>query len=243
MKSAPLTAALLTVALLSAAAPLRAQETSVAASAEPRFHLGLRTGFGVPLGKYADVRNAGFVDSDVNALRDDTHGVIPLWLDAGYRLTPHLMLGGYFTFGIVLPKVAPAAAPLGGGCPEGVDCSATGVRFGVQAQYAFSPGQFVDPWVGLGLGYEWITTRLDGELFSNPIEAAASHSGPELVHVQGGVDLELSPSLAAGPFASFSGTRYTACTTELSGEDLDCEIEDAAWHGWLVFGIRATLGL
>lgn len=233
------------IALLAGAllmpSPVRAQEA--ATSDEPRLHLGLRTGFGVPYGKFADVRDAGFVDADVNALSDDTHGAVPLWLDAGYRLTPHLMLGGYLMFGIVLPKVAPAAAPLSGGCPEGVDCSAAGVRFGVQAQYAFSPGQFVNPWLGLGLGYEWISTGLEGELFSNRVEASASHSGPELLHVQGGMDLALNPSLAVGPFASLSGMQYTTCTTELSGEDVDCEIEDRAWHGWVVFGVRGTLGL
>jgi hypothetical protein len=242
VKSTRVTTALLAAALL-AASPIRAEEVSAAQRDEPRLHLGLRTGFGLPLGKFADVRNAGFADSDVNALRDDTHGAIPLWLDAGYRITPHLMLGGYFMFGIVLPKVAPAAAPLSGGCPEGVDCSATGVRFGIQAQYAFSPGRFVNPWVGLGLGYEWIRTGLEGELFSNRIEASASHSGPELLHVQGGVDLELNRSLALGPFASLSGMQYTTCSTELSGEEVDCEIEDPAWHGWLVFGVRGTLGL
>ena len=242
MRSQRVTITLLAAALL-VPSPARAQEASATGSQAPRVHLALRTGFGVPLGKYADVRNAGFVDSDVNALSDDIHGAIPLWLDAGYRLSPHLMLGGYFVFGVVLPKVAPAAAPLSGGCPEGVDCSATGVRFGVQAQYAFSPGQFLDPWVGLGLGYEWISTRLEGVLFSNPIEASSSHSGPELLHVQGGVDLRLSPSFAVGPFASLSGMQYTTCTTELSGEEVDCEIEDGAWHGWLVFGVRGTLGL
>lgn len=236
-------AAPLTVVLLTSVSPLYAEEAPAFGLPPPRFHLGLRTGFGVPFGKYAQVRNAGFVDSDVNALSDDTHGVIPLWLDAGYRLSSHLMLGGYFMFGIVLPKVAPAAAPLSGGCPEDVDCSATGLRFGVQAQYAFSPGQLVNPWLGLGLGYEWVTTRIEGELFSNPIEASASHSGPELLHVQAGLDVALSPRLAAGPFASLSGMQYTACTTELSGEEVDCEIEDGAWHAWLVFGLRGTLGL
>jgi hypothetical protein len=243
VKSTPLRAALVTAALVTAASPSRAEEPSASASQQPRFHLGLRTGFGVPVGKYADVRNAGFVDTDVNALSDDIHGAIPLWLDAGYRLSPHLMLGGYFMFGVVLPKVAPAAAPLSGGCPDGVDCFATGVRFGVQAQYAFSPGGFVNPWMGIGLGYEWITTRLEGELFSNRIEATSSYSGPELLHVQGGVDFVLTPNLAAGPFAALSGTRYMTCTTELSGEEVDCEIEDGAWHGWLVVGVRGTLGL
>ena len=115
--------------------------------------------------------------------------------------------------------------------PEAVDS-----RFGNPA---------VGPEHGLhfGLGYEWITTRLEGELFANPIEASASHSGPELLHVQGGVDLAVAPGLAVGPFASLSGVRYTTCSTELSGEELDCEIEDGAWHGWLVVGVRGALGL
>lgn len=217
----------------SAAAPLREPST---------FHLALRSGFGFPLGRYAGVRNlASFRDSDVNALGDDTYGVVPIWVDAGYWLDPHLLVGVYFMYGLVLPKTASAGDPLGGGCPEGLDCFAFGLRFGAQAQYRFAPGSATSPWLGVGLGYEWIRSHIEGELFGAQFEAATTHSGPDLLQLQGGVDFALGERLALGPFAAASALQYTRCSLTLGGQESDCEIEDRSWHGWLVFGVRGTL--
>ncbi len=209
-----------------------------------RLHLGLRTGFGVPLGKYADVRTlAGLREEDVNALGDDTHGVIPLWIDVGYRLSPHLLLGGYFMYGIVLPKTAPAADPLGGGCPEGLDCFASGLRFGIQGQYAFAPSAPVNPWLGIALGYERVNSELTGELFNIPFEASTTHSGPDLLQLQGGVDFRASDAFGLGPFAAVSAMQYTSCSIALSGEESSCELDDGGWHGWFVLGLRGAVEL
>jgi hypothetical protein len=213
-------------------------------AANHRLHLALRTGFGLPLGAYADVRTiAGFRDTDVNALADDTHGAIPLWLDVGYRLTPHWMLGVYGMAGFVLPKTAEGIDPLGGGCPEGLDCSAFGVRLGLQAQYRFLPGEPLDPWVGLGVGYEWIWSNVNGELFNFAIDASSGYSGPDLAHVQGGLDVALGEGASLGPFLSLSAMRYTSCSAQLAGEDVSCELDEQSWHGWLMLGARGALEL
>lgn len=212
------------------------------AMATPRLHLALRTGFGLPLGHYADVRTiAGFRQTDVNALADDTYGAIPIWLDVGYRWSEHWMVGVYAMAGFVLPKTAANADPLSGGCPEGFDCSAFGVRLGLQGQYRFTPGGALDPWLGLGVGYESIWSNLDGELFNTPFEASTRHAGPDLVHVQGGLDFPLGDRARLGPFLSASAMRYTACSAELAGDEVDCELEEQSWHGWLVIGLRGAL--
>lgn len=207
-----------------------------------RVQLGLRTGFGVPLGKYAEVRTlAGVRFDDVNALGDDIHGVIPLWIDAGYWLSPRLLVGAYFVYGLVLPKVAPAAEPLAGGCPEAFDCSAIGLRAGLQAQYAFSEGGAVRPWLGLSIGYEWVDTEIEGQ--SIDFQLATRHSGPELLHVQGGADFAFAPGFGLGPFGAISAMQYTSCTLELSGREQPCELDERAWHGWAVIGVRGALDL
>jgi hypothetical protein len=223
---------------------LLASAVHAQAPSEPRFELGLRTGYAIPLGHYADVRQIGSTrQDDVNALSDDAYGAIPLWLDFGYRLTPALVLGVYGMFGLVLPKSGAASDPLGGGCPEGLDCFAIGLRFGVQAQYRFRPGAALDPWLGLGLGYEWITSHVEGRVFGIPIDVVTDHSGPELLHLQGGVDFQLAPTLGLGPFASVSAMQYTSCSATLDGDDSECRLPDKAWHGWLVLGVRGVLGL
>jgi len=211
---------------------------------ERRLHLALRTGFGLPLGHYASVRTvAGFRDTSVNALLDDTHGVIPLWLDVGYRWSAHWMVGGYVMAGLVLPKTAADNDPLGGGCPKGFDCSAFGVRAGLQVQYRLAPGEPLDPWLGLGVGYEWIESSVEGELLSFPFDASFTHSGPDLLHLQGGLDVAIAEDASLGPFLSLSAMRYTACSAELSDDDADCQLSEQSWHGWLVFGVRGALEL
>ncbi|HTV24307.1 MAG TPA: hypothetical protein VMG12_36695 [Polyangiaceae bacterium] len=230
------------------AEPARTNEPTPPAAAAPgriggRLHLALRTGFGLPIGKYADVQALAGVRDDDNAVHDDTYGVIPIWIDAGYRLTDRVLLGAYFMFGVVLPKTAPADNPLGGGCPEGFDCFATGVRFGVQAQYSFAPEAPLDPWLGVALGYERVGTELEGEVFSIPFEASTHYSGPDLLQIQGGVDFRTGELFAIGPFASASAMQYTSCSLELAGEESRCELEDGGWHGWLVLGVRGVVEL
>jgi hypothetical protein len=212
--------------------------------AEPRLHLGLRTGFGLPLGHYAAIRTvASFRNTDVNALSDDTYGAIPIWLDVGYRWSAHWMFGVYAMAGLVLPKTAETSDPLGGGCPDGLECSAFGVRLGLQAQYRFAPGESLDPWLGLGIGYEWIWSDLEGEVFSIPVDASNDYAGPDLAHVQGGLDIRVSDSASLGPFLSLSAMRYTSCTATISGDTVDCELDEQSWHGWLMLGVRGALEL
>lgn len=223
------------------AGPVEPLPVELPGDAAGHFRLGLRTGYGLPLGRYAEVRNfAGFRDDDVNAISDDTHGVIPLWLDAGYWLTSHVYLGAYFAFGIVLPKVAPSDNPLSGGCPEDVDCAASGVRAGIAAEYAFGPFGATRPWVGLGLGYEWVDSTIDYRTLDFRLQSL--QHGFELLQLSGGADFHLSPGLGLGPFVTLSALQYTSCSLDFRGEQV-CEIEDAAWHGWLLLGVRGALTL
>jgi hypothetical protein len=201
----------------------------------------LRSGFAVPYGRFADVRTlATFRDTNVHALSDDIHGAIPIWLEAGYRLTPRLTLGGYAVLGLVLPKVAPATNPLGGGCPENFDCSGLGWRLGVQAEYRFSTGA-VQPWLALGLGYEWVHSHIQGRQLM--FELGSWHSGPEFLNVQAGADVPLSSAVAIGPFLALTGMQYTSCSLELLGQTQPCQLDDKAWHGWISFGARGALQL
>lgn len=224
-------------------AALSAPAEPAASEARP-FHLALRTGFGLPLGSYADVRQIGPLrDEDVISLSDDVHGAIPLWLDLGYRVHPNVMLGAYVMYGLVLPKSAEVDNPLAGGCPEGLDCFGAGIRAGLQAQYAFSPGAPIEPWLGVALGVEWITSHVQGQAFGFDLDIATSHFGPDPLQLQGGVDFRLGPAFALGPFAALSVMQYTSCTAELDGESIECRLPDKAWHGWLVLGLRGSLGL
>jgi hypothetical protein len=181
--------------------------------------------------------------ANVNSVSDDTHGVIPLWLDIGYRILPSLTLGTYLVYGLAVPKSAAANDPLGGGCPQGVECFATGVRAGIQARYSLSPKGRVDPWLAVGVGYEWINVQLKGDVAGFSIDWSTSHFGPEFVHLQTGVDLRQLDLGTLGPFIALSALRYSGCAADINGQSVKCELLKEAYHGWFVFGVRGALEL
>jgi hypothetical protein len=73
---------------------------------DSQIHFGLRTGWGIPLGK-----SDGGPDSDFS---DGIIGQIPIWLDLGWQATPRFMVGMYFSYGFVLLEDDV--------CPDGSDC-------------------------------------------------------------------------------------------------------------------------
>jgi hypothetical protein len=98
------------------------------------FAMALRTGWGIPQGELAQ----GFDLASASA------GIVPVWLDLGYRFDAHLLVGIYaqYAFGIVRR------------CPGDLPCNASNVRFGFQAHWHFGTGDRIDHWVGLGTGFE-----------------------------------------------------------------------------------------
>src|SRR5262245_52611991 len=82
-----------------------AQETKMPATghsgSEPSelsgIELGLRVGYGLPLGTAYGV--SGLPNPK---LSDLISGMIPFWADVGYRIDPNWYVGGFFQFGIGL---------------------------------------------------------------------------------------------------------------------------------------------
>lgn len=146
-------------------------------------------------------------------------------------------------FAFALPKEANASDPLAGGCPSGVDCFAYGVRVGLQAQYSFSTSGVFRPWLGIGVGYEWLQVQLEGEVLGFPIDWTTGHSGPDLLHFQGGLDTSMGNAGRVGPFVGASAMQYSACSADLGETSPGCKIAQAGWHGWVVLGLRGALRL
>src|SRR5215813_7565631 len=140
---------------------------------------GLRAGYGVPLGNEA---------GDFK-LSSSIKGMIPIWLDAGYRINPSFYLGAFFQYGFGL---APDA------CTATIDCSEHLIRFGLNAHYHFLPDGMIDPWVGLGAGYEIFSFHFSGTIpgLQFPIEGSGSESGFEFANVQLGSDVRITSSVA-----------------------------------------------
>jgi hypothetical protein len=192
------------------------------------FELGLRTGYSLPIGKVAD--NA------LGDISDTVSGVVPLWVDLGYRVTPHVMVGGYFAYGFAL-----LAGDLKDSCDaSGLDCSAHQIRLGAQVHYHFQPGQSLDPWIGAGIGWEWLGETLS----AGGRDAGSTLSGVEFLNLQGGLDFLLGDArnFGLGPFVALSMGEFgsVSCSTS-GGVNPGCPSDlDKTVHEFFTFGVRGS---
>src|SRR5262245_24113945 len=85
---------LLAASVLAAALSSAAPALATAAADGSGLEIGARLGYGFAAGRLGAVPNG--TDNDVG---DFVSGQWPLWLDAGYRFTGDLYVGGFFTYG------------------------------------------------------------------------------------------------------------------------------------------------
>lgn len=214
---------LLTAALLCCSTRALAEDNKVA------FEAGLRAGFGMPMGKADASQELG------NAVDMQ----LPLQLDAGVRLMKSLFLGAYFQYGFALLADANKL-----GCDSAdLDCSGQDVRLGIQAHYHIMADRQFDPWVGLGIGYEWLTMSTEG----GGVDVSATIHGFEFASLQAGLDIALSDNFRVGPFVSFSLAQYSSTSVDCSGSicgnlGASGDIPNKTLHEWLILGVRGAFG-
>lgn len=201
---------------------------------EPGFSLGLRLGYGIPFGSRARFYGV----AEPMGPSGNFVGMLPVWGDAGYRVSKLVYLGAYFQYGILF--VAKEH-----GCPDPLtSCRAHDLRGGAGVHFHFMPDRGVDPWAGLGLGYEASTTTFEGVEQS----ATRSNGGFEFANIQVGVDFHPVFGLDWGPFVSFSIDEYTTETQTLpdgSTETYSLSGANAqtAFHYFLTLGMRVQFDL
>src|SRR5690606_7832597 len=123
--------------------PVQRSRVGVAPADRTGFTTGLRLGAGIPLGKAG--QDPLGLERD---LSDLTPWRAPVWLDIGYTLSGALTIGGYAQVGV---------GGVGDACVG--DCDWSDIRVGAEAELRFAPGAPVNPWLGVGLGWEWLSFR------------------------------------------------------------------------------------
>jgi len=178
-----------------------------------QLQLGVRAGYGWTMGEVV----AG---SD---LSDGVKALIPLQVELNYKFMKNFALGGYFSY--AFGTVGDAEQDF---CDaSGIDCSASGMRLGIQAIWDFSPGASFDPWIGIASGYEWLTLS-EGDL-------DATFTGWEYVTLQAGADWMVSKGFGLGPFVSWGFGQYGSVDVEGLGSG---DITDKGTHQLLQVGVR-----
>jgi hypothetical protein len=190
--------------------------TAVAQSeSRDRFRVGARLGFALPFGTLNDIGLRHFVPYQV-----------PVALDAGHMIGSHVLIGAYGQYGV-------AAA----GDYAGPNVSRSDISFGAQAQFHPCANGLLDPWLGVGAGYEIL--RGSSRVLRVQV------GGFELVKLQGGVDFRLARAFALGPFLSYSVGEYKTLTDEFgdSGRSTTLHFDIAGRHEWLTAGVKGTFAL
>jgi len=210
----------------SGAAPAAASPAASPDPNAPHFEAAVRAGFGVPLG---EAFGSGGTLS--NKMSDYASYSIPIWVDVGVRLWGSLFLGGYFSYGFGGSTDAST-------CGSGFSCSPSTLRFGGQVHWHPLGSASVDPWVGLGSGYEKLSIGVSGGSTSGTFE----FSGWEWVTAQLGLDFALGSVFRIGPWVSFSIGQYGSGTIAGSGGGSQSgPIDNKGTHEWLMGGVRLVI--
>lgn len=181
--------------------------------------IALRVGYGLP--------TSGSLDLGVSRGDGMIKGVMPVQLDVGYSIVPGMMTGAYL-------QVAPGL----------VDCSfsacggAYDVRVGVQAHVHFYPARKADPWVGAGLGYEWLHSSYSWqESLSNSGPGPSGSSAQTLngfeFNFQAGLDFRMQSGAALGPVVTYALGKFSSCASACVGSS-------PPTHTWLMLGLRMS---
>ena len=186
----------------------------------------MRAGFGIPLG---EAFGSGGTFS--NKMSDLSSYTIPIWVDVGVRLWNSLFFGAYFSYGFGGSTDATT-------CGSGFSCSPSTLRFGGQVHWHPAGSASVDPWVGLGSGYEKLSIGVSGGSTSGTLE----FSGWEWATAQLGIDFALGSVVRIGPWVSFSIGQYGTGTVGGSGGGSQSQpIENKGTHEWLMGGVRLVI--
>jgi hypothetical protein len=194
---------------------------------KPGFEVGLRAGYGIPMGK----------TSGTTRLSDTMSGKVPFLIDIGYRITPSFYAGAFGQYAVGMVKNESTSSAPG---QETGDGSGSVLRVGLNVHYHLLTEGTVLPWVGIGMGYERVSYHFPDALSMDGKKGLeTSIRGLEFANLQGGADVRLLPGLRAGPFASLSVGRYDTGTSSFTGTT-SFELGDKTVHQWLTLGLRGA---
>jgi opacity protein-like surface antigen len=183
-------------------------------AARTPIRVAVRAGAALPLGN-------AYMES--GALATTVAAMVPLRLDVGYRLSPRWTIGAQASYGLLVPNACDA------------DCSGSDVRVGAMITYDLAPSSSFDPWLGLGLGYEWLSWRRTLGGRSASLDAA----GPEAFELSAGFDWHPGARLRIGPVLSASLGRFDSIAID-GAETRDFA---ALVHSWAAISLRGAYDL
>jgi hypothetical protein len=103
------------------------------------------------------------------------------------------------------------------------------------AAFHVLPSRVIDPWVGVGMGFEWLSTSRTVDGTTVDINAR----GLELVDLELGADIRPTPFFRIGPVLSASVARYT----RIAVNGTDTTDFEPSLHSWVMLGVRGAFDM
>jgi hypothetical protein len=124
---------------------------------------------------------------------------------------------------------------------DDVECRNGLARLDVVARYYLLSGERIDPFVGLGAGYEWFfsSVSVDGETL-----ASITARGMSLLSIEAGAQFAESERRAWVAYATYSVGEYEHHTAAMLGEGSLSEMipgGQRALHHWVAINVGAVL--
>ncbi|RKH10925.1 hypothetical protein D7Y13_19925 [Corallococcus praedator] len=181
-------------------------------------------------------------------ITDSAKVSIPVIAEVGFRVTPKFYLGVWGSWEKVFTKENPIS------CPTGFDCSTYQWRVGPEVRYHLSPMGGFDPWIGLGVGLEFLKSHVQGTtqvpvapgvVVPAEVDTRVTDKGPTFARLALGGDIRLTRALSVGPIITASIGSYTVRTgtqtlniTGVGERPGTLARVDDGFHGLFTVGLR-----
>lgn len=211
------------------------------ADEESGLAIGARVAYAVPFG---DAQQQVLPDGSTHneSMADFQRGMIPIWFDLGYRFNPNMLLGLFYQYAPTVPPSHncqfPATTPNVSG---ETTCDGFEQRFGLQFHYHIRPKEFIDPWLGLGVGVE--QSQLNWSSAGGNGATGSFQAWAPSVDLQLGADLQVSKRIPFGPFVDLSLAQYGTENNYDANNNGSPVAFNKTIHGWFTFGLRAQFNL
>ena len=145
----------------------------------------------------------------------------PIVVDVGYRLSEFVFVGAVGQI---------ALGTLGSGsCGPTDSCLEWNGRVGAEVQlHPLGRAGRLDPWFGVGFGYEWQTYQGSSETLTV--------SGFDFLNVDVGLDFPVG-KIHLGPFFGFTLGQFSHASDSGKSNSID----DKALHYWFCLGLKLTV--
>jgi hypothetical protein len=193
--------------------------------AERGLQLGARLGYSLPAG---NLSGASSLDTPMSHLETAS---VPIGIDAGYRLSPRVYLGGTFAWGA---GIAPNSK---GTCPSNASCFRQDAQLRAEARFYFAPERRVSWWASVGTGWEIAA-------FSQSAQGqgvTATLTGPVLADFELGFDSRRE-ARAIGMYVGLSLAEFLTHGQSPAEAPVPTWIDHPSPHVWFTLGLRGAYG-